>query len=620
MEAYKTKRVTESGVVKSMFGKLKKIVIASHTNGTLKLIDGLENGAAAVGTITQSVGAATPASHGQTKLTSSGAMVPATHAISVLTGSANFKDAVKASAVLTADQSAITDGSIVVIGAISYRFKTTPVSAYDVKIGSNAADSMYNLYCAINAIENGSGQQYKSASPHPTVDAVLTSTYVITVTAKTGGTAGNSIAKSEDDAHLDWDGAGAALTGGLAAETITIGTKVYTFKDTLSSNPLVANQVKIGSTLTISLANLLYAINADDTQGYAGVKYSTGTVAHTQVVAVSSNATTITIRGRLMGTSLNTVATTETCASASWADTTLGGGTGVSNPGVTVDDALVVMGAITYTIVDELSEAYGADAVAYQVKRGASEATMLDNLKSAINGTTGEGTVYGTGTVAHPYLIATTNTDTVQTVISRTVGTAAETTIINDLATTTSAANTAWEDTTFGGGTGDSNPVITLDDAQITIGDRTYTAVLELSETSGAEAVVDQILWVTNEDTFINNFKKTINASGIAGTDYSTGTTENVQVRATTNGATSQVVEARFVGVAGNSIATTATLTNYAWGAVTLASGTGATAKLMHNTITLGAAEREIDFGNEAFDTALYVEVGGVVDSEFVYE
>ena len=128
---------------------------------------------------------------------------------------------------------------------------------------------------------------------------------------------------------------------------------------------------------------------------------------------------------------------------------------------------------------------------------------MLDNLKLAINGGTGEGTLYSTGTVAHPYFIATTNTDTAQTIVSRTVGDAAFTTLVNALATTETMANTSWADTTFGGGTGNSNPAVTSDAATFTIGNRTYTAVLELSETSGADAVVDQILWVTSEAVFL---------------------------------------------------------------------------------------------------------------------
>ena len=342
------------------------------------------------------------------------------------------------------------------------------------------------------------------------------------------------------------------------------------------------------------------------------------------MVAVAKNATTVTVRGRVPGTSLNAVATTGTALRTVWADTTLGGGTGASDAGVTTGAATVTIGSITYTVVDELSETYGATAIPYQVKKGAAEANMLDNLKLAINAGTGAGTLYSTGTVAHPYVIATTNSDTVQKIVSRTVGTAAEVAVVNTLATTETMANTAWADTTFGGGTGNSNPVVTSDAATFTIGDITYTGVIELSEASGATAVPYQVLWVTSEAVFLDNIKLAVNASGLAGTQYSTGTTEHPQVYATTNDNTSQVFVAKNTGTAGNSIATTETLGNYSFTSTVMASGTGSTGRVMHNTITFSAVattgERTIDFGGEVFSNGLYVTIGGTADVTIAYE
>jgi len=406
------------------------------------------------------------------------------------------------------------------------------------------------------------------------------------------------------------------LTGNaiVAGNVVVIGTKTYTFRTSCPE----AYDVLIGSTLTETLLHLKNAING------AGVGFNSFTPANAQVVATASNATTVTVRGRVPGTSLNTVATTGTALRTVWADTTLGGGTGASDAGVTTDGAKIVIGSITYTIVDELSENYGAEAIAYQVKKGASEATMLDNLKLAINGTGTAGTNYSTGTVAHPDVIATTNADASQVIVARMVGDDDFTTAINALDTTTTCANTAWADTTLGGGTGDSNAAVTTSAATITIGTRTYTAVIELSETSGASAVADQILWVTSEAVFLDNVKKAINASGIAGTDYSTGTTENYDVSATTNANDSQVFVSKLLGVAGNSLATSTTLGNYAFGATTLASGTGATGRVMNNTITVSAVattgERTIDFGDEEFTRGLYITVGGTADFTVVYQ
>lgn len=398
-------------------------------------------------------------------------------------------------------------------------------------------------------------------------------------------------------------------------QTITIGTTVYRAK----AIPQTLYDVAMGANAEEFLSNLKNAINGSGTGFYMT------TPAHTQVVAVSSDATTLTIRGRVPGTSLNSVATTETFTNGSWADTTLGGGTGASDAGVTTGAATVTIGDITYTIVDELSETYGADAIAYQVKKGANEASMLDNLKLAINGGSGEGTLYSTGTEAHPYVIATTNSDTVQKIVSKSVGNAAFTAVVNGLATTETMANTAWADSTFGGGTGNSNPAVTSDNATITIGDITYTAVIELSETSGATAVPYQILWVTSEAVFLDNLKLAINASGVAGTDYSTGTYEHPQVYATTNTNTTQLVVSKTSGTGGNSIATTETLGNYAWGAATLASGTGANGKIMHSAMTLSAVattgERVIEFDGEEFTNGLYAVIGGTAaDLTFNYE
>lgn len=477
--------ITDSGLVKSVSGKIKGVVVNSHTSGTLKLWD------------TANPYTPVPAT---TTLTSSGALVAATHATNTLTSSG----------------------------------------------------------------------------------AMVAGTHAVTVFTSSGVV--------------------------VAGQTITIGSTVYT---AVSSTPAAAYEVYMGDNAQAFLLNLKYAIN--NTVAYRGTSYGYGTVAHPSVVGVTSDATTITIRGRVPGTSLNTVATTETFTNGSFPDTTLGGGTGASDPGVTTGAATVTIDTITYTIVDALSETYGATAVPYQVLYGGSEAIMLDNLKLAINATGTAGTNYSTGTVAHPYVVATTNTDTTQVVRGRVPGTS-----LNTLATTETMANTAWADTTLGGGTGVCDPGVTTAGATFTIGSRTYTAVIELSESLGAAAIPDQILWVTSEAVFLDNVKLAINASGTAGTDYSTGTTKHAQVKATTNANTTQVFEALEAGTAGNSIATTETLANYAFTSTVMASGVGSTGKVMFNTMTFSAVattgERFIDLGNVVFDYGLYAVVGGTAD------
>jgi hypothetical protein len=60
----------------------------------------------------------------------------------------------------------------------------------------------------------------------------------------------------------------------------------------------------------------------------------------------------------------------------------------------------VTIGEIIYTFVSALTT--DPAAIPYEVLIGADADTTLGNLKAAINGEAGEGTKYGTGTVAHP--------------------------------------------------------------------------------------------------------------------------------------------------------------------------------------------------------------------------
>lgn len=73
------------------------------------------------------------------------------------------------------------------------------------------------------------------------------------------------------------------------------------------------------------------------------------------------------------------------------------------------------------------------------------------------------------------------------------------------------------------------------------------------------------------------NLLKAINASGVAGTDYSTALVENDLAFATTSTTTTLVVRAVAEGTEGNSVASTETGANLSWTGATLAGG-GATA------------------------------------------
>ncbi len=104
-------------------------------------------------------------------------------------------------------------------------------------------------------------------------------------------------------------------------DTVTIGTEVYTFQDTLTD---VQGNVKRTGTLATDLANLAAHINGG---AGAGTAYAASGVADTVVTAIS-DATTLTATARVGGTQNNTVATTETSGTAAWGAATLLGGLG----------------------------------------------------------------------------------------------------------------------------------------------------------------------------------------------------------------------------------------------------------------------------------------------------
>jgi predicted RecA/RadA family phage recombinase len=120
-------------------------------------------------------------------------------------------------------------------------------------------------------------------------------------------------------------------------------------------------------------------------------------------------------------------------------------GTITSDTTAPSDGDTVTIGTTVYTFKTELTTVPAA--VPYEVLIGISAAVALDNLKSAINVTAGEGTAYGTGTLAHPTVEATTNGNTTQVVQALTAGQAG-----NDIATTETSSHLAWGAATMSGG------------------------------------------------------------------------------------------------------------------------------------------------------------------------
>ena len=71
----------------------------------------------------------------------------------------------------------------------------------------------------------------------------------------------------------------------------------------------------------------------------------------------------------------------------------------------------------------------------------------------------------------------------------------------------------------------------------------------------------------------LENLYNAINATGVAGTDYSTALVANTQAKATAKSSTTVAVRATAVGALGNSVATTETGGTLSWGGATMSGG-----------------------------------------------
>lgn len=231
-----------------------------------------------------------------------------------------------------------------------------------------------------------------------------------------------------------------------ASDTLNVNGTVYTFVATLAA----ANDVLIGTGEEDTAANLVAAINGAAGEG---TTYGTGTVAHTSVTASTAGVgpSTVTFTAIVPGTAGNAFtldAGSMTNGTASGA--TFSGGLAASNEqratatvtfGMTATDTDgVVINGITYTFAATVN-------AAYLVENGASAAASAANLAAAINDDgTGDGSDYGAGTLANPFVTASVD-GAVITLTARVPGTGG-----NAITVTTDDANVTLSAGTLEGG------------------------------------------------------------------------------------------------------------------------------------------------------------------------
>lgn len=261
-------------------------------------------------------------------------------------------------------------------------------------------------------------------------------------------------------------------------------------------------------------------------------------VANQRALFLLKNHDTVTgALGSGVFTSTGTIADTETCTIGTVVYTFVDAFTGARAAQTLTSDATapsdgdtVTVGNVVYTYKTTLTGA------PYEVLIGVSAAVALDNLKFAINASGGTiGVEYGLGTLAHPRVTATTNTNTTQVVESKRPGTDD-----NSIVTLESSSHLSWGAASLSGGVA-SVPY------QVKVG--------------GTNAIT------------LDNLKAAINATGTGETEYSSGTQAHPLVTATTNTDTAQTVVPRFKAITTSIVTTTTCADNTAWGATEIASG-----------------------------------------------
>lgn len=435
-----------------------------------------------------------------------------------------------ATGILTANANPAA-GTTVRLGDYTYTFVTSlssPRVAFQVKLGATASDTLDNLIAAINSTAAAADSTYSSNTPpNPDATAAAGTGDTVDVTAAYAGAASNEIITQGSGADVKATSTLTFTPGTVTTQTIQLGGKYYIYAADPTTDALADGssghpyQVDVGTTATISLANLAAAINAT---GVRGTTYSYTLApnnANALAEATSSDATTVSVRARAAGTGGNSISTTvPSGAGFAWTSTVMAGG----------------LSSLTW----------GA-------------ATLEDG--------TGSGVTYSSDVEAHPLVDATDVSTDALTATTKTAGEDGNDIDTTDTLTDVKATGTL----TFTPGT--------VTTQKFNIGGVYYIYAADPTSDASADGTTAHPWQVdvgaTATDS-LANLASAINADGTPGTTYSTDLTANPLATAPASDATTVSLEAILAGAAGDSIATVVVSgTGFAFGAATLTGGGG---------------------------------------------
>src|SRR5208282_3117680 len=383
------------------------------------LSDGSTSGSSTIGVTTgvlSSAGLSLGGAVAATGTLTEAAGTAAVAAGDLLTNSGAITEGAAAHNTLTIAGTGPANGDTVTVGTTQYTFVTTLSAggtANQVALGGGGQQALINLAAAINATSGQSGTEYGIGTVANTqAHATNLSATVDTVTANINGVGGAGtgsgvvlVSGTPGDLVA---GGGTLGTGtgvaGVNGDTIAVGGTTYTFVAALATTP-TANEVLYGTTVTTALANLVSAVNQGTGEG---TNYGPGTVANANVTAAGVAghlATEVQFTANVTGTSGNGISGVGS-GNTAFASLDFTAGANAGTPPSAAAGDTVTVGGQTYTFVNALS----TTPTAYQVLVESTDAASLTNLANAVNGGTGLGATYSTGTVANTNVTAAAGT------------------------------------------------------------------------------------------------------------------------------------------------------------------------------------------------------------------